>query len=230
MGYAHMKDTAEVTPAVGNYLKAVYRLEQSGLPAETNRLGEELGGIKPSSVSAMIKRLSDTGLLDYTPYQGVSLTLTGRKISLLVLRKHRLLELYLVKELGYAWEEVHEEAERLEHHVSGLFVERIAAKLGYPEFDPHGDPIPGMDGCLPARETIALSDCAPGRSMLVFRVLDQSPEKLTFYREHGLVPGAAALVSARDTEGGTILVKADGRDLSMDVRSASRILMIRGDA
>ncbi|OHE57906.1 MAG: hypothetical protein A2Z99_18800 [Treponema sp. GWB1_62_6] len=220
---------ADVSPAVGNYLKAVYRLEQSGLPAETKRLSDELGGIKPSSVSAMIKRLSEIGFLDYTPYQGVSLTQAGRRISLLVLRKHRLLELFLVKELGFAWEEVHEEAECLEHHVSVRFIERIAAKLGYPEFDPHGDPIPGADGCLPARETIALSDCAPGRRMLVFRVLDQSPEKLTFFREHGLVPGAAATVSARDTSSGTILVKAGDRDLSMDVRSAARILMIRSD-
>jgi DtxR family Mn-dependent transcriptional regulator len=218
---------SEVTPAVANYLKAIYRLEQSGLPAETKRMGMILGGIKSSSVTAMIKRLADLGLLDYRPYQGVSLTPAGRRISLTLLRRHRLLELFLVKELGYPWEEVHEEADRLEHHASPAFVERVAAKLGYPEFDPHGDPIPDADGCLPARETMSLAECPPGREMLVFRVLDQSPEQLAFYRERGLMPGSSVTVSARDSSSGTILIRAAGRDLSMDSRSAATILMIR---
>jgi DtxR family Mn-dependent transcriptional regulator len=118
----------------------------------------------------------------------------------------------------------------LEHHLSPRLVDRIEAKLGHPEFDPHGDPIPGADGVVPARETIALSDCVPGRKMVVFRVLDQSGETLAFYRERALVPGAAVTVIARDSESGTILVSAGGRDLSMDTRAASKILMIRSEA
>jgi DtxR family transcriptional regulator, Mn-dependent transcriptional regulator len=224
-----LDDTIDVSPSVGDYLKAVYRLEQSGQHAETSRLGEALGGIKPSSVTAMIKRLAEAGLLEYVPYRGVSLTAKGRKISLRVLRKHRLLELFLVKELGFSWEDVHEEAEVLEHHLSPRLVDRIEAKLGHPEFDPHGDPIPGADGVVPARETIALSDCSPGREMVVFRVLDQSHETLAFYRERALVPGAAAKVIARDSESGTILVSAGGREVRMDARAAAKILMIRSE-
>lgn len=222
-------ETTRTSPAVEDYLKAVYRLEQAGLPGETKRLCEALGGIKPSSVSAMVKRLAEEGLLAYTPYQGVSLTPEGRRISLSVLRRHRLLELYLVKELGFDWEEVHAEAEGLEHHLSPRMTERIMAKLGNPEFDPHGDPIPGTDGCLPARETISLADCPQGRAMLVFRVLDQDPERLAFFREHGLMPGRKASLGARESGGASILVRTETGNLSLDSRTASRILMIRGD-
>jgi len=223
------KGVVEASPAVENYLAAVYRLEQSGLPAGTKRMGDELGGIKSPSVSSMVKRLAESGFLDYTPYQGVSLTPAGRVISLSVVRKHRLLELYLVRELGYPWEEVHEEADRLEHYASQRFIERISAKMGSPEFDPHGDPIPDADGCLPARETMALSDCVPGREMLVFRVLDQSPERLAFYRERGFMPGRPVTVKSRDSAGGTVSVNSGGRDMDVDVRAAARILVIKGD-
>ena len=222
-------DSIDVSPAVGDYLKAVYRLEQGGQPAETTRLGEALGGIKPSSVTAMIKRLSELGLLEYVPYRGASLTAKGRQISLRVLRKHRLVELFLVKELGYSWEEVHEEAEILEHHLSSRLIDRMEAKLGHPEFDPHGDPIPDAEGVFPARETRALSDCVPGRKMKVFRVLDQSPETLAFYRERSLVPGESVAVIARDSQGGTILVSSGGREVSMDIRAAERILVTRSE-
>ncbi len=224
-----LDDSIDVSPAVGDYLKAVYRLEQGGQPAETTRLGEALGGIKPSSVTAMIKRLSELGLLEYVPYRGVSLTAKGRKISLRVLRKHRLVELFLVKELGFTWEEVHEEAEVLEHHLSSRLIDRMEAKLGHPEFDPHGDPIPDADGVVPARETMALSDCAPGRSMTVFRVLDQSHETLAFYRERSLVPGEKVTVIARDSGSGTLLVTAGGREVTMHVRAAERILVARSE-
>lgn len=222
-------ESFETSPAVEDYLKAVYRLEQAGLPGETGRLCEALGGIKPSSVSAMVKRLAEEGLLAYTPYQGVSLTPEGRRISLSVLRRHRLLELYLVRELGYDWEEVHEEAERLEHHLSPRLTERIMAKLGNPEFDPHGDPIPRADGCLPARETISLADCPLGREMLVFRVLDQGPEQLAFLKEHGLMPGSRVSLGARVDGGNSVLARTEFGDVGLDRRAASRILMIRGD-
>ncbi len=217
----------EISPAVEDYLTAVYRLEQAGLPAETKRLCVQLGGIKPGSVSGMLKRLAKAELLFYTPYQGVSLTPAGRKISLSVLRKHRLLELFLVKEMGYSWEEVHDEAENLEHHASDKFVEKIASKLGYPLFDPHGDPIPDEEGTLPARETIALADCPTSQKMRVFRLLDQNPEQLSFYGDHGLTPGSAVTISSREPGAGTITVRAAGQKLALDIRSAARILVVR---
>lgn len=224
------RGSAEATPAAENYLAAIYRLEQSGQPLSTNRMGEELGGIKAPSVTAMVKRLAESGLLEYRPYQGFALTPAGRAISLSVIRRHRLLELYLARELGYPWEEVHEEADRIEHHVSPRFIEAIAAKLGSPAFDPHGDPIPQLDGCLPARENMALADAPPGREMLVFRVLDQSPESLVFFREQGLMPGSRVVVSARDSASGALLLRTERGELSMEGRGAARILVIGGEA
>ena len=221
--------TIEITPAVEDYLKAVYRLEQAGLPAQTNRLCEELGGIKSASVSGMLKRLAEADRLEYTPYQGVTLTPTGRKISLSVLRKHRLLELFLVLEMGYTWEDVHEEAENLEHHASDKLVEKIAAKLGYPEFDPHGDPIPDAEGGLPARETLILADCPIGREMRVFRVLNQNPERLSFYSNNGLTPGSAVTVRSRQFGNDTLNLHVSSGDLTLDIHEAAKILMVRSN-
>lgn len=226
MSKAINKPAIETTPAVENYLAAIYRLEQEGVHIGTNRMSEELGGIKAPSVTAMVKRLAESGLLVHEPYQGVSLTPAGRSIGLSVIRRHRLLELFLVKELDYPWEEVHEEAHRLEHLATERFIERIAAKLGYPDFDPHGDPIPGADGCLPGRESMPLSESPPGRAMLVFRVLDQSPGSLSFLREKGLMPGRGVSVNARDAGSGSLLLRTEAGELEMAARMASKILVI----
>ena len=214
-----------ITASIENYLKAVYRLEQDGLPGETNRLTEILGGIKPASVTAMVKKLADMDLLEYVPYQGVKLTPAGRRISLKVLRRHRLIELYLVEHLNYSWDEVHLEAEQLEHYVSDKMVERIAQKLGNPEFDPHGDPIPGLDGNVPARESISLADCSPGKAMQVFRVLDQNADVLQFLAENKLTPGAEVTVRSRDSFTGTVSVAIHGKNLTMERSLAARILV-----
>ncbi|OHD20685.1 MAG: hypothetical protein A2Y38_15365 [Spirochaetes bacterium GWB1_59_5] len=221
--------TIEISPAVEDYLKAVYRLEQAGLPAQTKRICEELDGIKSASVSAMLKRLADAGLLEYTPYQGVTLTSKGRRISLAVLRKHRILELFLVLEMGYSWEDVHEEAENLEHHASDKLIEKIAAKLGYPEFDPHGDPIPDAQGSLPARETLLLAEAPIGREMRVFRVLDQNPGRLSFYGNNGLAPGSAVTVRSRELENDTINLRVATGHLTLNMHAAARILMVRNN-
>lgn len=222
------KSTPEhmVSASIENYLKAIFRLEQDGLPGETNRISEMIGGITPASVTAMVKRLAEMDLVEYVPYQGVKLTPSGRRVSLEVLRRHRLIELYLVDQLGFSWDEVHEEAEQLEHYVSNKLVDRMAEKLGNPDFDPHGDPIPGVDGSLPSRESVSLADCTPSRTMKVSRVLDQSPLKLQFLAECGLTPGAEVVVLARDNYVGTVLLHLNGRDLSLDRSIASRILMI----
>lgn len=217
-----------VSASIENYLKAVYSLEQAGLPGETNRIGELLGGIKPASVTAMVKKLAEMDYLEYEPYQGVKLTPSGRRVSLGVIRRHRLLELFLVRQLGYSWDEVHDEAEQLEHYVSDKMMQRMAEKLGHPEFDPHGDPIPALDGTIPVRETVTLADCPLGKHMTVFRVLDQNPEKLKFLSECGLVLGVALSISARDSFSGTVLVNVAGQNISMDRPLTSRILVVAG--
>lgn len=214
-----------MTASAENYLKAVYALEQEGLPGETNRLSALLGGIKPASVTAMVKKLAERDLLEYTPYQGVKLTPAGRLASLRVLRRHRLIELYLVKKLDYSWDEVHLEAEQLEHYFSDKLIEKLAKSLSDPEFDPHGDPIPGSDGSVPVQESVSLGDCPPGKRMTVLRVLDQSSESLQFLAANALIPGTEVLVLARDHSSGSILVQSSGKDLSLDRSLACRILV-----
>jgi DtxR family Mn-dependent transcriptional regulator len=209
------------SPSVQDYLKAVYRLEQSGLPAETKRLGDALGGLSSAAVTGMIKRLATGGLLSYTPYHGVSLTAEGRKLSLEVLRRHRLLELFLQRILDYPWEAVHTEAERLEHYVSRRFVDSIETLMGFPEFDPHGDPIPRADGSLPARESLALSDCPEGWTVQVLRFRDQSPESLGFFAACGLFPGVELRVGAHDAD--ALVLCIGRRELRLDGARASHI-------
>src|SRR6185437_12757525 len=140
-----------LTRSVEDYLKAIYRLSPSGRPASTSEIAHLLELSAPS-VSGMIKRLSEQGLLEHVPYKGVLLTPEGRRAALRMLRRHRLIEAYLVEFLGYSWDTVHEEAERLEHAVSDLLIERMAAALGHPAVDPHGDPIPGPDGSIHEHE------------------------------------------------------------------------------
>lgn len=147
--------TPRITPSMEDYLRAIYLLQQQHGEVTTSALSEQLGGFKPGSVTGMIKKLAELELVDYTPYQGVRLTAAGQKIALEVIRHHRLLELYLVQALGYSWDEVHEEADALEHYISEKLEARIAAHLGQPTFDPHGDPIPDEDGVLPLRSAPA---------------------------------------------------------------------------
>src|SRR5919204_876885 len=149
--------TESLTRSVEDYLKAVYRLSPEGRPASTSGIAKLLELSAPS-VSGMVKRLSELGLLEHLPYKGVQLTAEGRRAALRMVRRHRLIEAYLVQFLGYSWDTVHEEAERLEHAVSDTLVERMAAALGNPSFDPHGDPIPQADGSIPEFACTPLSD------------------------------------------------------------------------
>src|SRR5712691_908503 len=139
--------TESLTRSVEDYLKAIYRLSPGGRPASTSEIAHLLELSAPS-VSGMVKRLSELGLLEHAPYKGVQLTAEGRRAALRMVRRHRLLEAYLVGFLGYSWDTVHEEAERLEHAVSDALIERMALALGNPHFDPHGDPIPRSDGSI----------------------------------------------------------------------------------
>lgn len=178
-----------VTSAMEDYLKAAYRLEQDGGPITTQRLAEALSLSQPS-VTNMVKRLDDLKLVVHNRYHGISLTASGRSVALEVIRHHRLLELYLSEALGFDLDEVHAEAERLEHHVSEELEARMERVLGFPQFDPHGDPIPARDGQLPEIDDDDLVMLAVGQRGRVSRVSDRDPERLSYLFDRGVKPGA----------------------------------------
>ena len=173
--------------SVGDYLKAIWGLTGDGT-ASTKDVAERLS-ISSASVSNMFMRLRKMGLTEYEPYQGASLTEAGRVEALRLLRRHRLIETFLLERLGYPWEEVHEEAESLEHSVSDEFTERLAEFLGHPAYDPHGDPIPASDGTLEADDSFPLSAATAGQRVRIYRVGDEEAAKLAYLEEHGLMPG-----------------------------------------
>ena len=158
-----------LTRSVEDYLKAIYRLSPEGRPASTSEIAHLLDLSAPS-VSGMVKRLSELGLLEHLPYKGVQLTAEGRRAALRMVRRHRLIEAYLVEFLGYSWDTVHEEAERLEHAVSDTLVERMAAALGHPSVDPHGDPIPTADGAIEELASTPLATLEVGDTAEIVRV------------------------------------------------------------
>jgi DtxR family Mn-dependent transcriptional regulator len=177
------------TSAVEDYAKAIYALERrAGAAVTTNALADRLG-VTAASASGMVKRLNDLGLVEHRPYRGVSLTEGGRRVALEVMRHHRLLELYLVKSLGVPWDRVHAEAEVLEHVLSEELEELIAAKLGDPTHDPHGDPIPTRELTIEESPTDALQGLRPGDRGTLTRVSDSDPEMLRFLAERGIAPG-----------------------------------------
>ncbi|MGH2618469.1 MAG: metal-dependent transcriptional regulator [Thermomicrobiales bacterium] len=182
--------TPGVTPAMQDYLKAVYRLGDQG-PVSTQQLADELGVAAPSATN-MAKRLHELGLLNHEPYRGVSLTPAGRQAALDVVRRHRLLETYLAEAVGLGWDEVHDEAERLEHHLSDRLEARLDSLLGFPATDPHGDPIPRGGADLAPGPTLLQTPA--GAEGTVSRVSDRDPEQLRYLRTLGIVPGAKVTV------------------------------------
>ncbi len=178
-----------VTSAMEDYLKAAYRLEQDGGAVTTLRMAEELGLSGPS-VTNMVKRLDELKLVVHNRYHGFALTASGRSVALEVIRHHRLLELYLSEALGFSLDEVHAEAERLEHHVSEELESRMEQVLGFPQFDPHGDPIPGRDGLLPPIADHALETMTAGQEGRVSRVSDRDPDRLRYLFGLGIKPGS----------------------------------------
>ena len=201
-----------LTRSVEDYLKAIYRLSPSGRPASTSEIAHLLELSAPS-VSGMVKRLSEQGLLEHVPYKGVQLTAEGRRAALRMVRRHRLIESYLVDFLGYSWDTVHAEAERLEHAVSDTLVERMAAALGHPSFDPHGDPIPTSDGSIAELDCIPLSDIPVGRTVELRQVDESEPERLRYIASLGLRPGAVVMVTDRQPFGGPLTVESNGERL-----------------
>jgi DtxR family transcriptional regulator, Mn-dependent transcriptional regulator len=201
----------QVTHAMEDYLKAIYRLRESSAQVTTQQLAEELGVTGPS-VTNMIKRLHDLRLLRHSRYRGVELTEAGTKIALEVLRHHRLLELYLAETLGMPWDQVHAEAERLEHHLSEQVEARMDSALGYPTHDPHGDPIPSREGTIDRVSGVRLIDLEPGQRGVVTRVSDRDPEQLRYLGDLGLYPGVEVAVLERLPFEGPIRIAVSGTE------------------
>jgi DtxR family transcriptional regulator, Mn-dependent transcriptional regulator len=197
----------EVSHAVQDYAKAIYALERRREAAvSTNALAERMG-VTAASASAMVKRLDALGLVTHVPYRGVQLTPDGRKVALEVLRHHRLLELYLAESLGVPWDRVHDEAEVLEHVLSDELEELIAAKLGDPTHDPHGDPIPTRDGRIEEGKTTALQELPAGARGTFVRVSDSDPEMLRWLADRGIAPGAPLEVIDKHPFDGPLFVR-----------------------
>jgi DtxR family transcriptional regulator, Mn-dependent transcriptional regulator len=185
-----------LTGAVEDYLKAIYAIELDGSSAATNDIASRLN-IAAASVSGMVRRLADQGLLSYERYRGVRLTDAGRRAALRTIRRHRVIEAYLAKALGFPWDRVHEEAERLEHASSDELIDRMAEAIGEPLTDPHGHPIPTRDGTIDERQLHTLSDVAAGQRVRVMRVSDDDPELLRYLAKLGIRPGVVISVAER---------------------------------
>src|SRR6266508_1762436 len=227
MPLVDMHDLRErISPAIEDYLKAIYTLGRTQAQVTTSLLADHLG-FKPASVTGMLKTMADMHLVSYTPYHGVELTSVGERIALEVVRHHRLIELYLVEALGFGWDEVHDEAERLEHHISEKLEARIAAHLGEPAFDPHGDPIPSIEGTLPVGTDARLSDLVVGERGYIARVRDQQPDRLRYLADLGLVPGALLDVVASAPFDGPLSVRVGGAVHPLDRRIAREIYVKR---
>ncbi|HEX2466598.1 MAG TPA: metal-dependent transcriptional regulator [Solirubrobacterales bacterium] len=200
------------TEAVEDYAKAVHALsrQQEG-PVGTSALAERLG-VSPGTVTAMLKRMAEIGLVEHEPYHGVMLTPAGEKVALEVIRHHRLIEAYLAEALGMPWDRVHNEAEVLEHYISEELEERMAEALGDPAVDPHGDPIPDRRLSLRADEGVSLAELEAGEGGVLGRVSDSDPEMLRYLDERGIRPGVRITVSEREPFGRGIVVELSGGD------------------
>jgi DtxR family transcriptional regulator, Mn-dependent transcriptional regulator len=216
-----------ITHAMEDYLKVIFKLEDEGSGVTTQAIAESLQ-VQSPSVTNMIKRLAELNLVKHEPYRGVSLTATGRKAALEVIRHHRLLELYLAEALGYTWDEVHEEADRLEHSISEEFEARIDRALGFPRFDPHGEPIPTADGEIAAAVGSRLTELPEGAEAVVEFVSDTDPEKLRYLGDRGLFPAADLVLLEKMPFDGPVRVRVDdtehllGRALAETIRVRTR--------
>jgi DtxR family Mn-dependent transcriptional regulator len=216
-----------LTRSAEDYLKAIYHLTEGGNAASTNELAQVLD-LAPASVSGMLRRLAEQGLVEHEPYKGVTLAREGKRVALRMLRRHRLIEAYLVAHLGYTWDTVHDEAERLEHAVSDALVERMAKVLGNPLEDPHGDPIPGPDGALAELVYVPLSDIAPGEDVEIRRVTTSQPDRLRYLGAAGLMPGTRVRVTAREPFQGPIRLLLGKKEQVIGHELAGMLLCSRG--
>jgi DtxR family Mn-dependent transcriptional regulator len=215
------------TSTVEDYVKCIL-LEEQVQTTELVSMGQIAAALRvaPGTVTSMVKTLADSGLASYEPYSGVRLTSAGRQLALHVLRRHRLVELFLVQVMGIDWSEVHAEAELLEHAVSNLLIDRMDEMLGSPQVDPHGDPIPTSQGEVSMTEATSLLRCPIGAKVCVVRVTDQHPDFLQLVEREGLKPGSRLKVESRSEAADTVLLKRVDRDeLSLGFRAASKIMV-----
>jgi DtxR family Mn-dependent transcriptional regulator len=214
---------------VENYLKTIYL--GSTAPGATQRLlpmGQLASalGVTPGTATTMVKTLAESGLVKYEPYSGVALTRAGEKLAALVLRRHLLVELFLVQVMGLRWDEVHDEAELLEHVVSDRLIDRMDEMLGRPEADPHGDPIPDPDGVVKPQDAQTLLTCPLRTPVRVTRVLDQDKDFLRFVERYDLKPGRSIQVEIRDLAADSVLVRGkNDQPLTIGTRAASKLLV-----
>jgi DtxR family transcriptional regulator, Mn-dependent transcriptional regulator len=221
---------------VENYLKAIFHGQSAAARAEhaggDSPLLVPMGqvaaslGVTPGTATTMVKALAESGLAEYEPYTGVRLTAAGERLAVLVLRRHRLVELFLVQVLGMSWDEVHDDAEQLEHVVSERLIERIDQMLGRPTHDPHGDPIPSPEGTIAERPLDNLLSCPIGTPLRVTRIADQDPAFLRFIEKHDLKPGRPVEVEARDAAADSVVLGGQGRrSMTIGARAASKLLV-----
>jgi DtxR family Mn-dependent transcriptional regulator len=215
----------ELTAAVQDYAKAIYTLEARSGSASTSELAALLD-VRPGSVSGMLRKLSALGLVEHERYRGVRLTERGRRVALEVIRHHRLLELFLVESLGMTWDEVHAEAEVLEHALSEELEELIAAKLGNPTVDPHGDPIPSRELTLADTHAPTLAELEPGERATFVRVSDADPEMLRFLSDRGILPGCGVELVERQPFDGPLFVRV-GDDVHALGGTLARAMRVR---
>lgn len=213
-----------LSQSVEDYLKAIYKLESDEKGASTTRIAEALE-VSSASATNMIKRLAEMGLVNYQSYKGATLTPSGRKIALEIIRHHRLLELYLLEVMGYSWDEVHDEAEKLEHHISEQFEDKIAELLDNPTHDPHGDPIPTKEGIMPEMKTQPLVQAEAGHHYLVSRVKNQDPELLRYLEKIGLLPGSKITVKDKGPFKGPITLLIEEAEQVLGHEVAEHILI-----
>ena len=219
---------------VENYLKAIYMAQSAESDGnELVPMGQLANGlgVVPGTATTMVKALAESGLVTYEPYAGVRLTASGLKLAALVLRRHRLMELFLVQVLGMSWDEVHEEAERLEHAASDRVIDRIDAMLGQPSTDPHGDPIPDPNGAVSARDYPTLLTCPVGAPVVVTRVTDQDAELLRFLESSDLKPGQSVRVEVRNSTADQVVVRGkNDRQIMIGMRVAAKLQVVLSDA
>lgn len=210
-------NTRSLSAVAQDYLKVIWTAsEYSDEPVSTKMLSERIG-VSPSTVSEAIRKLSDQGMVDHARYGAIALTETGRLAAVAMVRRHRLIETFLVRELGYGWDEVHDEAEVLEHAVSDLLMDRIDIKLGHPERDPHGDPIPTADGDIPAPRAIPLSEFSVGQEGRVARISDADPDMLRYFDTVGISLDLTIEMVERRDFAGTVAVRIDTADNPIDL-------------
>jgi DtxR family Mn-dependent transcriptional regulator len=213
-----------LTGPVEDYLKAIYAIGRGTEAVATNDIAQRLV-VAPASVSGMVRRLAEQGLLSYEPYRGVKLTASGRRAALRTVRRHRVIESYLSRALQYPWDRVHSEAERLEHAASDELVDRMAAAIGEPEVDPHGAPIPSRDGMVDETEYFALADLGAGLGVRVVRVSDADPEMLRYLGELEITPGAELVIVSKAPFDGPITLRIGPALHSIGPALAAQVLV-----